>query len=171
MNIPSLVSTCEELCGVLEAEYNSLNALVYLLKEEQKIILQRQTDQLRDLIIKLEEQLRFVHQSQRERNALLELLLPDAPQPAQSGLASRTAELPETIRQRPLSIAQKIDIQLLLVHEFAWQNHVLLSHSIQFLNEVLSPWLDPQNQNVTLYGQHGTVHKNVKNPALYQAVA
>jgi len=164
-------STSDQLSSILLAEHDSLRHLAAILKEEQQLILNRQTEPLMALLSKIEDQLLFVRQNQARRDQILQRLLPDFRSQKGSGLAARVALLPPELREQPLDIAQRIDTLLMLIHELSWQNHVLLSHSLHFLEQVLAPWLDPKKEVQSLYGQNGLVQKEGKRQALFQVVA
>ena len=166
-----MIPSAEKITSVLLSEYDSLVELVRLLKEEQICILQRQTEKLMAVLSNIEEQLVRVRQYQGEHEEVLKDLIPADVSPTQPGLTARVQLLPENLREQPLAIAQKIDVQTLLVNEFAWQNHVLLSHSVHFLEQVLAPWLDPHQESVSVYGQNGALQKNTKRQAIFQATA
>ena len=167
-----MTTTVDELAHVLLAKYESLTKLVYLLKQEQQSILQRKTDVLIELLGRIEEQLPLIDGQRRRCAEILKELIPAGETPKQAGLGAWVSLLPEAMRERIFAIAQRVDVQLLLVHEFALQNHTLLSHSLHFLKEVLAPWIDPENQTISLYGKGGSViHKTPQNQTLFQATA
>lgn len=165
----------ENLTGLLLAEHDSLAALLRLLKEEQQVILQRRTEALVSMLATIEEQLFRVRHHQVQRDEILKKLVTATPRPSsparRPGLATRVDLLPGGLREECLPIAQRIDTLVQLVHEFAWQNHVILSHSVHFLQEVLAPLLGNQEVSVSVYGEQGTIQKNTKRANLFQAVA
>ena len=170
-----MISESENFAGILLAEHDSLAALLRLLKEEQQVILQRRTEALVNMLGTIEEQLFRVRRHQVERDDVLKKLVTVTPRPAnrasRPGLAPRVDLLPGGLREQCLPIAQRIDTLIRLVHEIAWQNHVLLSNSVHFLQEVLAPLLGSPEVNVSVYGEEGTVHKATKRSNLFQAVA
>jgi hypothetical protein len=166
--------TSEDLATILLAEQDSLTNLLRLLKEEQQVILQRRTDVLVNMLTAIEEQLLRVRHQQAEREQTMKSLISQSPlpeRPHRPGLAFRVTLLPENMREACLPIAQRIDTLNQLVYELAWQNHVLLSRSVHFLQEVLAPLLGNPNGNMTVYGNQGTVRKGNKAQNLFQAVA
>ena len=166
-----MTSPAESVAGVLLAEHDGLSELLRLLKAEQQLVLQRRSEALISLMTVIEGQLLRVRNQQSQRNDVLKSLLADTPISAQPGVAARVALLPELTREQTLPIAERIDTLMLLVHELAWQNHVLLSHSVHFLEEVLAPWLGTEKQTTTLYNQDGLIRKGTKRPTLFHAVA
>lgn len=166
-----MISTSEKIAALLLEEHDSLVELVRLLKEEQICILKRETEKLMPLMAQIEEQLLRVRNYQAQHEQVFLGFIPPASIPPGAGLAGRVQLLPENIREQPLAIAHRIDVQSLLVNEFAWQNHVLLSHSVHFLEQVLAPWLDPQKERVAVYGQNGLIQKKSKRHAIFQATA
>jgi len=164
-------STTESIPGLLLSEYDSLTCLVFLLKDEQKLILERRTESLMLLLTRIEEQLVRIREHQARRDEALRKILSGAPPSTQPGLSHRVLQLPFDLREQSLDLAQRIDVQMQLVHELAWQNHVLLSHSVHFLEEVLSPWLDPQQEALTTYGKNGMIQKGARKSNSFQAMA
>lgn len=178
----------DQLGEMLLREHDELATLVQLLKEEQQSILQRSVDTLQTTLTKIEDQVERVRHCQSSRNEALsrgqsDALRPD-PQGAVAvgaetsgtdgqtpGVAARVAAYRGADRQYQVTIAQRIDGLLTLVREITWQNHVLLSHSLHFLHELLAPWLDPRNEALTLYGGNGIVHKARAKAGAYSATA
>jgi hypothetical protein len=153
---------------VLLAEFDGLSLLLGLLKEEQRSILSRSTADLMSILAQIENQLLKVRQNKVRREEVLKAHTPSEPPSNQPGLAARVAALPGQLGQQSQTLAQKVDIQMAVVHELAWQNHVLLSHSLHFLEEVLAPWLDPRKETLAI---NGLMQKGMKRQALFQAVA
>ncbi|MBI4024652.1 MAG: flagellar export chaperone FlgN [Verrucomicrobia bacterium] len=172
-----MTSTSENLASILVAEHDSLTELLRLLKEEQQIILQRRSEALIVLLSTIETQLLRVQHHRAEREEALRPLLsqtPAATAPVAGDspcLARRIATLPDGVRDQAVPVAMRIDLALQLVHEIAWQNHVLLSHSLHFLEQVLAPWMDPQSQSLAIYSQHGIVRKGTRRQTLFHAIA
>ncbi len=165
-----MANEIETLSSLLLAEHDNMVALANLLKEEQQTILQRQTEQLMPLISRIEDQLACIRQCQEKRTALLNTLIPSEAKPTEPGLAAMVSLLPANLREHPVSIAGRIDVQMFLVHELAWQNQVLLSHSVHFLEQVLAPWLDQHPQG-SIYAPNGALQKAGKRQTIFQAVA
>jgi len=159
----------ETLSSLLLAEHDGLVALASLLREEQRAVLDRKTDQLMPIVGRIEDLLTCVRQCQEKRATALKALIPEGEKPVSPGLAAMINLLPENLRAHPRSIAERVDVQMFLVHELAWQNQVLMSHSVHFLEQVLSPWLGQGSGSI--YAQNGFVQKPGKRNALFQAVA
>ncbi|MDD2708760.1 MAG: flagellar protein FlgN [Verrucomicrobiae bacterium] len=166
-----MIYTPESAATILLTEHDSLAELLRLVKEEQQLILNRKTEPLLAILQCIEEQLLRVRQNQEKRDAMFKCLLEGVRLPNKPGLAIRTRYFPESIRLQTSFLAQRIDTLIQLVHEIAWQNHVLLSHSMHFLEQVLSPWLDPRKETVTVYSENGALRKNNKRQNIFQAVA
>ena len=161
----------ERFPEVLNMELDCLAHLSQLLKEEQQLILDRRTEPLMILLTRIEEELQRIREYQIQRDEAFDEILPDFPHPQEPGLTSRVSQLPEKLRDQTLEIARRIDVQVMVVHELTWQNHVLLSRSIHFLEQVLAPWLNIQTETVTTYSKSGTVQKGTKKATSLQAVA
>jgi hypothetical protein len=163
-------SDIETLSSLLLAEHDGLVALVSLLKEEQQVILQRQTERLMPILTKIEDQLSCIRQCGQKRATLLKSLIPEGEKPSDTTLSGMIELLPANVREHSMSIAERSDVQMFLVHELAWQNQVLLSHSVHFLEQVLSPWLG-LNSSGSIYGQNGSLQKPGKRQTVFQTVA
>jgi hypothetical protein len=164
-------TSAEHVASVLLKEYDLLTGLIELLKNEQQLILDRKTEALMLLLGKIEEQLGTIHDHQASRDEIFHDLLKQAPPPAEPGLVAQVQLLSEETRSSSLHIAQQIDIQIQLLHELTWQNHILLSRSVYFLEEVLAPWLSTE-RDLKIYGKTGIIQKSNKVPSpSYQAIA
>jgi hypothetical protein len=166
-----MTTSPQRMAQLLTGECNSLTDLVFLLKEEQQIIMKRQTEDLMPLLSKIEMLLAEIRQYQVEREQILNFLIARKSHPDKIGLASQITLLPKEYQDACAAIAERVDVQTLMVHEFAWQNHVLLSHSLHFLEEVLAPWVAPQPTTGSVYGQNGSLQKGIKKQSVVQAVA
>ena len=166
-----MFSIPQKVANIFQAEYNGLVELVDLLKEEQICILQRKTEELMPVLFRIEEKLLQIKQYQTEHEKIFQELIPADSEPVHSGLVGHAELLPDSVREQTLPLAQKIDVQSLLVREFTWQNHVLLSHALNFLEQVLAPWLTSRSENVDVYGQDGFIQKSLKRQAIVQVTA
>jgi flagellar biosynthesis/type III secretory pathway chaperone len=159
----------EQLIKTFQSEHQTLSTLVAMLKEEQQLILQRQTEPLLNILIKIEDHLVQTRAIQQERDQLLRQILKITELSEPATLMAKIKLLPSHLLDKTLRLGIEIETEVKVVHEITYQNHVLLSRSVYFLEEVLAPLLASQKE-MTTYGKNGVVQKGkVQNS--YQAVA
>jgi hypothetical protein len=163
-------TTTQNIGTLLLSEYDGLSRLVLLLKEEQKFILDRRSEPLTELLVKIEDQLAHIQQLQSQRKAALHKILGEIPLTKETGLVAQIKQLPPSLVEGNIKIAQLIETEIQMVHELTFQNHVLLSHSVHFLEAVLAPLIDSQRE-LTTYSKDGLVQKGNKPQTTFQAVA
>jgi hypothetical protein len=168
---PASQPTPDHLFSRLLAEYDSLTCLTLLLKDEQQLILNRQIEALSTLLPRIEEQLSHVRINQAQREDLFRVLLAEVPDPIPPGITSRVQLLSPGFQEHCIAMARQVDTQVQLVHEVAWQNHVLLSQSVHFLQQVLTPWLGSRQESLSIYGVNGSVQKESQRESIFQGVA
>lgn len=159
----------EQLLKILKSEHQILCTLVAILKEEQQLILQRQTEPLLNILMKIEEHLIQVQDIQQQRDQLIRQILNISELSEPPTLMAKIKLLPSQLLDKTLRLGIDIETEVKVVHEITYQNHILLSRSVYFLEEVLAPLLTSQ-RGTAVYGKNGVVQKGkVQNS--YQAVA
>jgi hypothetical protein len=161
----------EKLYLILSKEYEQLVHFVKTLKEEQKCIMDRRTKDLTDLLSRIEQELASIHEVQKQREQILQKDLSSIPSEKNPGIAARILVLPEVIKKRCHEIARKVEVELLVIHEIGWQNQMLLSKAVHFLQEVLAPLIGvKRNETLSIYGQHGKLQTDSSRLAIFQGV-
>lgn len=168
----SIDQASEKLYRILSSEHEKLTAFVKTLKEQQGFIIDRKTDQLTQILPKIEADLNFIGVLQRQREQVLQNELSSIPSEKQPGIAARVKNLPDTIKNRCYDLSAKVESELRVVHEIGWQNQLLLSRSVQFLQTVLSPLIGRKKAEpaLTIYGQRGRLQSDQFRQAIFQGV-
>jgi len=168
----SIDQVAEKLYLILSKEHEQLSHLVEILKQKQQCIMDRKTKDLTDLLPKIEAEILVLQKLQKQREDILQLELSSVPSDQQPGIAARILNLPAIFKEKCHKISRQVETELLVVHEIGWQNQLLLSRAVQFLQHVLAPLIGakPQTEQLMIYGNRGKLQTDVSRLSVFQGV-
>jgi hypothetical protein len=161
----------EKLYLVLTKEYEQLAHFLRTLREEQACIMDRRTQDLIELLPKIEKELNAIQETQKQREHILQKELSSAPSEKQPGIAARILNMPDSVKQRCHKVSRQVETELFVINEVSWQNQLLLSKSIHFLQTVLAPLLGTKkDEPLAIYGQRGKLQSEAARQSIFQGV-
>jgi len=157
------------LIEALREELQQYGEMLALLDQQQDLVRQRQTTELLSNVATINDQVGIIAAARREREQRQCRIARFLELPDDSGLAAITLRLPADYRPLVDALVQENNELLTRVQQRARQNHLLLSHCVELMQQLINsifPGASP-----TTYNGSGQVPASVIAPQpLYQAV-
>lgn len=159
----------QNLVESLREELKEYGEMLAMLDQQQSLVAQRQTHELLQSVADVNTQAEAIaavrrEREQRRRNVALALGLSET-----SGFGEIISELPSAYRPLVQALVQENNELLVRVHQRARQNHLLLSHAVELMQQLINaivPGATPGTYDET--GQLPV--KTLPQPSFYEAI-
>ena len=135
---PSILTALPNLLEALRQELREYGGMLALLDEQQAFVTARAADDVLRSVAAVNEQTGAIRIARQQREALQSQIAQEAGIAAEAPLASLIALIPEKFRLAVESLWRENNQLLLRVQQRARQNHLLLTRSLQLMQEFIN---------------------------------
>lgn len=163
------METVKKLITALREELQQYGEMLARLDEQQDSVLQRKADNVLLSVDSVQNQTIVLSQFRDAREHLQQEIASELGLPLQATLQEIIVRLPEVYRPLVHALVQENNDLLFRVQQRARQNHLLLSRSLELMQELLGS-LMPGGGGSAYTQQGSAFRRNVSAPSLYEAV-
>ena len=158
----------KHLIEALRDELKEYGEMLALLEEQQEHLMSRRADGVLESVGRINEQALVLKRTRMRREETQHHLACTVGHAECTGIFVLAQYLPADYRPLLTALVNENNQLLARVQKRGHQNHLLLSRSVELMQQFISA-LNP-GQNATVYGGDGAVHTGSPSNALYEAV-
>jgi len=163
------METAKKLITALREELQQYGEMLARLDEQQESVLQRIADNVLRTVDSVQNQTVVLSQYRDVRERTQQETARELGLPAQATLHEINSHLPEVYRPLVNALVQENNDLLFRVQQRARQNHLLLSRSLELMQDLLGSLMPGGGGSA--YTQQGSAFKrSVSAPSLYEAI-
>ena len=158
----------EKLISALREELQQYGEMLARLDDQQELVMRRKPAELMETVPLVQNQSAVLTQARESRFASMKALCSSLRLPSETSFKDLLPNLPADYRPLLEALVEENNELLQRIHQRARQNHVLLSRTVESMQNVINSL--GIHRPTAVYNDNGAVFNTSARPALYEAV-